>query len=203
LLTAVACHPDSKICVSERAQHVPLRRGPRGLGLSVCGGADASADGLVRIKRLFPHQPAWQSGRLAPGDVLLAVNGVSLAGLSNHAALEVLRTATPAEKVVLTVVRPPPPAMADNLPTPPPSPLPPPTPRRQDSVGELEVVLTKVHGSLGFTLRKEDSSVLGHYVRALVREPALSDGRVKPGDKIVAVSLKCLIIHLSRQEIKI
>lgn len=47
--------------------------------------------------------------------------------------------------------------------------------------------MTKVGGSLGFTLRKVDSSALGHYVRALVREPALSDGRIRPGDKIVAV----------------
>ncbi|KAK9505407.1 hypothetical protein O3M35_009472 [Rhynocoris fuscipes] len=48
--------------------------------------------------------------------------------------------------------------------------------------------MEKVNGSLGFTLRKEDQSVLGHYVRALVREPALSDPRIRPGDKIVAVN---------------
>lgn len=53
---------------------------------------------------------------------------------------------------------------------------------------EFEVILSKVAGSLGFTLRKEDESILGHYVRALVREPAVSDGRIRPGDKIVAVS---------------
>lgn len=47
--------------------------------------------------------------------------------------------------------------------------------------------MTKQQGSLGFTLRKEDESVLGHYVRALVRDPALNDGRIKPGDRIVAV----------------
>lgn len=56
-------------------------------------------------------------------------------------------------------------------------------------VQEFEILMTKVNGSLGFTLRKEDESILGHYVRALVREPALSDGRIKPGDKIVAVSI--------------
>lgn len=48
--------------------------------------------------------------------------------------------------------------------------------------------MVKQQGSLGFTLRKEDESVLGHYVRALVREPATTDGRIKPGDKILAVS---------------
>lgn len=54
---------------------------------------------------------------------------------------------------------------------------------------EFEVTLTKIQGSLGFTLRKEDDSALGHYIRALVREPALSDGRIHEGDKIIAVSL--------------
>lgn len=48
--------------------------------------------------------------------------------------------------------------------------------------------MVKQQGSLGFTLRKEDESILGHYVRALIRDPAASDGRIKPGDKIVAVS---------------
>lgn len=51
------------------------------------------------------------------------------------------------------------------------------------------MTLTKIQGSLGFTLRKEDDSALGHYVRALVREPALTDGRIRAGDKIIAVSL--------------
>lgn len=52
---------------------------------------------------------------------------------------------------------------------------------------EFELIMVKQQGSLGFTLRKEDDSVLGHYVRALVRKPA-TDGIIKPGDKIVAVS---------------
>ena len=56
-------------------------------------------------------------------------------------------------------------------------------------------MLTKVNQSLGFTLRKEDESILGHYVRALVREPALSDGRIRPGDRIVAVSMVYSLGH--------
>ncbi|XP_054266595.1 tyrosine-protein phosphatase non-receptor type 13 isoform X3 [Macrosteles quadrilineatus] len=184
---------------------VTLLKTTRGLGLSVTGGVDTEEPwpGLIRIKRLFPHQPAWQSGQLAQGDFLLVVNNTSLVGLTNYEALEVLRT-TPAE-VVLTVCRPPPELQVLNAPTPADNALAPPPPRRDnapstsssslqlplkrmESFGEFELTLKKVNGSLGFTLRKEDESILGHYVRALVREPALSDGRIKPGDKIVAVN---------------
>lgn len=59
---------------------------------------------------------------------------------------------------------------------------------RLHSGQEFEIIMVKQQGSLGFTLRKEDESVLGHCVRALVREPATTDGRILPGDKIVAVS---------------
>ena len=59
-------------------------------------------------------------------------------------------------------------------------------------IQEFDIEMTKVERSLGFTLRKVDSSALGHYVRALVKEPALSDGRIQPGDKIVAVDDKPL-----------
>lgn len=37
---------------------------------------------LVRIKTLFPGQPAQQSGRIQEGDVLLAINGHSLKKLT-------------------------------------------------------------------------------------------------------------------------
>ena len=58
----------------------------QGLGLSVAGGVDTNDQwpGLIRIKRLFLHQPAWQSGQLSQGDILLAANGVPLIGLTNY-----------------------------------------------------------------------------------------------------------------------
>ncbi|XP_045495325.1 uncharacterized protein LOC123694068 isoform X2 [Colias croceus] len=217
---------------------VVVEKDGRGLGMSVCGGG-----GLVRIRRLYPPQPAWRTGQLAARDLLLSANGVPLAGLSTYEALEVLRTAAP--RVELRVCRPPsdvlesitppdPPTPPARTPHPPHLPLDPlnchplharlsqttssattsssegrgrrdasPEDRRHDlqlpdldrplpvydiQYGEFDIVMTKVNGSLGFTLRKEDHSALGHYVRALVREPALSDGRIQPGDRIVAVN---------------
>ncbi|XP_013185226.2 uncharacterized protein LOC106130842 [Amyelois transitella] len=217
---------------------VVVEKDGRGLGMSVCGGG-----GLVKIRRLYPPQPAWRTGRLAPRDLLLSANGVPLAGLSTYEALEVLRTA--AARVELRVCRPPPGALESITPPDPPTPpartpnphLTPMDPlnchpmharlsqttssattsssegrgRREASpdtnrdnlrlpdldrslpvydvqYGEFDIIMTKVNGSLGFTLRKEDHSALGHYVRALVREPALSDGRIQPGDRIVAVN---------------
>ncbi|XP_017887824.1 protein PFC0760c-like isoform X2 [Ceratina calcarata] len=173
----------------ESTFRVTLQKSSRGLGLSVSGGGTA---GPVRVKRLFPQQPAALSNKLQPGDILLAANGIPLTGLTNYEALEVLRT-TPStvELVVCRLpgengnvpppVAPPPPPRRENLPL---NPLP---PLQIEPCGEFDIEMTKVGGSLGFTLRKTDSSALGHYVRALVREPALSDGRIKPGDKIVAV----------------
>lgn len=217
---------------------VLVEKDGRGLGMSVCGGG-----GLVRIRRLYPPQPAWRTGRLAPRDLLLSANGIPLAGLSTYEALEVLRTA--GARVELRVCRPPPDVLESVTPPDPPTPPartphPPHLPldplnchpmharlsqttssattsssegrgrreaspdvERQDlrlpdldrplpvydiTYGEFDIIMTKVNGSLGFTLRKEDHSALGHYVRALVREPALSDGRIQPGDRIVAVN---------------
>ncbi|CAG7725378.1 unnamed protein product [Allacma fusca] len=239
---------------------IRLIRDHRGLGLSVTGGSDSQENypGLIRIKKVFPMGPAYQSGRLRPWDIILKANGVPLTGLTNHEALEVLRT-TPVE-TILTVCRPPsfipgfhileqsnnsqsqpqlcqfhsssyhdhqfedqqelhhqqsleqershqpenhpeqyqhdgyssssafnPSVKSKSL-----SSLKIPSYQQQSqahhSYGEFEVTLEKINGSLGFTLRQEDTSILGHYVRALVKDPALSDGRVQPGDRILSVN---------------
>lgn len=68
---------------------VQVAKGPRGLGLSVCGGIETNAAfrGVIRIKRLFPNQSAWCTGMLQPGDILLEANGTRLTGLTNHVIL--------------------------------------------------------------------------------------------------------------------
>jgi hypothetical protein len=79
-------HYECVFCVTETTSEVSLLKGSRGLGLSVAGGVDSGDQwpGLIRIKRLFVHQPAWQSGQLSQGDILLAANGVPLIGLTNY-----------------------------------------------------------------------------------------------------------------------
>ncbi|XP_058176237.1 uncharacterized protein LOC131291066 [Anopheles ziemanni] len=181
--------------------YVSLTKGPRGVGLSVSGGIDSAASypGLIRIKRIFPHQAAWATGLLQSGDILLEVNGCPLTGLTNFQALVVLRSA--ADEMTLTVARPKGDQHLQLSPqTEPPKPplrvtlsseyFPRPQPVAQESpvslTGEFEIVLTKQQGSLGFTL--SDESVHGHYVRMLMREPALTDGRIRPGDRILEVN---------------
>ncbi|XP_015109017.1 uncharacterized protein LOC107035897 isoform X2 [Diachasma alloeum] len=180
--------------VPESTFRVTLQKSSRGLGLSVSGGGSA---GPVRVKRLFPQQPAALSNKLQPGDILLAANGIPLTDLTNYEALEVLRTTSstvellvcrlPGDEQNISPPGAPPPPPARREPPPPLRLLNPLPPLQIEPCGEFDIEMTKVGGSLGFTLRKVDSSALGHYVRALVREPALSDGRIQPGDKIVAV----------------
>lgn len=57
----------------------------------------------LRIKAMFPGQPAENSERLRVGDIIMAANGVSLVGKTSRDAINVLRD-QPA-RVVLTVKR--------------------------------------------------------------------------------------------------
>ncbi|XP_034414012.1 tyrosine-protein phosphatase non-receptor type 13 [Cyclopterus lumpus] len=59
---------------------------------------------LVRIKQLYPGQPAQQSGRIQEGDVLLAINGQSLKELPYSRVLKLFKTST--LEVRLTLSRP-------------------------------------------------------------------------------------------------
>ncbi|NXO34302.1 FRPD2 protein, partial [Locustella ochotensis] len=60
---------------------------------------------IVRIKRLFPGQPAEENGEIEVGDVILAVNGKPLKGLLYQDVLHLLRGAP--REVTLLLCRPP------------------------------------------------------------------------------------------------
>lgn len=71
--------------VLENIHEVVLKKSLSGLGFSfyisqLCSGADRSS--VVRIKRLFPGQPAQESGLLREGDVILSVNKEPVKDLS-------------------------------------------------------------------------------------------------------------------------
>ncbi|NWU95498.1 FRPD2 protein, partial [Upupa epops] len=59
---------------------------------------------IVRIKRLFPGQPAEENGKIKVGDIILAVNGKPIQGLRYQDVLNLLRGAPP--EVTLLLCRP-------------------------------------------------------------------------------------------------
>ncbi|XP_070708151.1 ras-associating and dilute domain-containing protein [Pempheris klunzingeri] len=70
-----------------------LERGERGLGLALVDTRDTS----LRLKGVFiravvPDSPAARCERLAPGDRILAVNGVSLLGLDHQSGKELIQS---------------------------------------------------------------------------------------------------------------
>lgn len=259
---------------------VEIKRNSLGLGFSIDGGPDAAAPwtNLVRVKKIFPLQPAWETGRLRIGDILLRVSGLPLSGLSLRQALDILRSSpavtvlhvcrvtdnsgnswsvqpaprarssivrsysygpvsVPAMEGIQTPRRPPLHVSNDighvsqcqdtsmtlssnlslcsgesmDIEISPPSPSSSSVSSREWSpadddsetldilkpventlknsgpafYGEFTINLKKVNGSLGFTLRQTDDTVLKHTIKALVKEPAISDGRIKPGDKLL------------------
>ncbi|KAM3592448.1 uncharacterized protein V6R79_019085 [Siganus canaliculatus] len=92
----------------DNTKEVTLTKSANGLGFSflMCELDPPTRDfgSLVRIKQLFPGQPADQSGMIQEGDVLLAINGQSLKELSYPKVLKLFKTSPP--EVRLTLCRP-------------------------------------------------------------------------------------------------
>ncbi|XP_016126724.1 tyrosine-protein phosphatase non-receptor type 13-like isoform X2 [Sinocyclocheilus grahami] len=87
---------------------------------------------MVRVKKLFPGQPAAESGCIEVGDVILRVNQTSLKGLSQHEVISALRGT--GQEVTLHLCRPAPgvlPEMDPAIKTPVPSPRKEPRPKPQ------------------------------------------------------------------------
>ncbi|XP_026079022.1 tyrosine-protein phosphatase non-receptor type 13 [Carassius auratus] len=91
----------------DNIQEVTLKKRPNGLGFSFfITELDTSLDcgSIVRIRTLFPGQPAEASGKIREGDVILSINGEPLKGLSYQQVLRLLRN-SPSE-VQLLLCRP-------------------------------------------------------------------------------------------------
>ena len=89
---------------------VPVKRNSLGLGLSITGGPDAKFpfSKLICVKKVFPLQPAWETGRLSPGDIILSVGGLPLSGLTIRQAIDILRSNRSGEVTSLVLCKPPP-----------------------------------------------------------------------------------------------
>ena len=83
-------------------RHWPDFLGSSGLGLSIAGGAETVL-GCVVIHEVYPGSAAHQDGRLAPGDRIIAVNGVDISTYTHNQASEVLRKS--GTRVRLRIVR--------------------------------------------------------------------------------------------------
>uniref|UniRef100_A0A6J0US88 Tyrosine-protein phosphatase non-receptor type 13 n=1 Tax=Pogona vitticeps TaxID=103695 RepID=A0A6J0US88_9SAUR len=87
---------------------VKLVKNSSGLGFSFCREDSVSPEqpgaSIVRVKKLFPGQPAAESGQIEVGDIILKVNGSSLKGLSQQEVISALRGTSP--EVTLLLCRP-------------------------------------------------------------------------------------------------
>ncbi|CAH2301689.1 tyrosine- phosphatase non-receptor type 13 isoform X1 [Pelobates cultripes] len=100
---------DYSFVTEENSFQVKLLKNSSGLGFSfsredypIIGEASSS---IVRVKKLFPGQPASESGKINVGDVILKVNGASLKGLPQQEVILALRGTSP--EVTLLMCRPP------------------------------------------------------------------------------------------------
>uniref|UniRef100_A0A8C9VJ07 Tyrosine-protein phosphatase non-receptor type 20 n=1 Tax=Scleropages formosus TaxID=113540 RepID=A0A8C9VJ07_SCLFO len=87
---------------------VGLLKNSSGLGFSFSREENLAAEppgaSMVRVKKLFPGQPAAESGLIKVGDVILKVNQTSLKGLSQHEVISALRGT--GQEVTLLLCRP-------------------------------------------------------------------------------------------------
>ncbi|XP_075854769.1 tyrosine-protein phosphatase non-receptor type 13 isoform X6 [Microcebus murinus] len=101
---------DYSFVTEENTFEVKLFKNSSGLGFSFSREDDLIPEqmnvSIVRVKKLFPGQPAAESGKIDVGDVILKVNGASLKGLSQQEVISALRGTAP--EVSLLLCRPPP-----------------------------------------------------------------------------------------------
>ncbi|XP_054845741.1 tyrosine-protein phosphatase non-receptor type 13 [Eublepharis macularius] len=99
---------DYNFVTEDNTFEVQLMKNSSGLGFSFCREDSVSPEqpgsSIVRVKKLFPGQPAAESGQIEVGDVILKVNGASLKGLSQQEVISALRGTSP--EVTLLLCRP-------------------------------------------------------------------------------------------------
>ncbi|XP_026996252.2 syntaxin-binding protein 4 [Tachysurus fulvidraco] len=79
----------------------------QGLGVKIIGGyrEQSGEEFGIFIKRVLPGGVAAQDGRLKAGDLILDVNNMNLAGVTNERAVEILRMASSTNHMSLLIAR--------------------------------------------------------------------------------------------------
>ncbi|KAK2816966.1 hypothetical protein Q5P01_025157 [Channa striata] len=165
--------------------------GAHGLGISLTGNKDGSRARMsVYVADIDPRGPAGLDGRIRIGDELLEINGQILYGRSHQNASTIINNAPSKVKIVLIRNNAALGQMAQGSRT-----------KCVDTVDsqidsaehgglsrEIQhIILQQDHVGLGLCLA-EDESKEGLMVRSLIQHGTASkDGRVKAGDRIVAV----------------
>ncbi|XP_062290149.1 tyrosine-protein phosphatase non-receptor type 13 [Scomber scombrus] len=100
--------PEYSFLTKDNVFEVCLMKNTSGLGFSFSREEnipdEPHGSSMVRVKKLFPGQPAAESGRINVGDVILRVNQTSLKGLSQHEVISALRGT--GQEVTLLLCRP-------------------------------------------------------------------------------------------------
>ncbi|XP_062868061.1 tyrosine-protein phosphatase non-receptor type 13 [Trichomycterus rosablanca] len=109
--------PEYGFITADNVFDVSLLKNTSGLGFSfsreenVPGEPPGAGTSMVRVKKLFPGQPAAESGRIRVGDVILRVNQTPLKGLTQHEVISALRGT--GQEVTLHLCRPEPGILPD------------------------------------------------------------------------------------------
>ncbi|XP_046724590.1 tyrosine-protein phosphatase non-receptor type 13 isoform X4 [Silurus meridionalis] len=87
--------PEYSFITPDNVFEVSLLKNMSGLGFSFSREENVPDEppgtSMVRVKKLFPGQPAAESGLIRVGDVILRVNQTSLKGLTQHEVISALR----------------------------------------------------------------------------------------------------------------
>ncbi|XP_070786527.1 par-3 family cell polarity regulator beta a [Enoplosus armatus] len=85
---------------------IDLKKGAEGLGFTVVTrDSSAHGPGPILVKNILPRGAAVKDGRLQPGDLILEVNGVDMAGRSQEELVAMLRSTKQGESVCVVVAR--------------------------------------------------------------------------------------------------
>ncbi|XP_029107850.1 multiple PDZ domain protein isoform X12 [Scleropages formosus] len=177
---------------------IELEKGAAGLGLSLAGNRDRSRMSVF-VVGIEPSGAAGKDGRIVVGDELLEINGQILYGRSHQNASSIIKSAP--SKVKIIFIR-----STEAL--------------NQMAVGPMKdlqmeqdvcaspsaidvdmsksvehVTLSKDQGGLGIAISEEDTAN-GVVIKSLTESGAAAkDGRIKVGDKILAVDDDSVVGH--------